>query len=84
MDFTDMECQKRLIKTFVNSVFLYDDEIKVTFNYSSDHNTVTLEQINDGEHGVDGFVCCAPCSTKTRTSEPYGSDVFLRSKALRE
>ncbi len=70
MDFTDMECQKRLIKTFVNSVFLYDDEIKVTFNYSSDHNTVTLEQINNGEQGVDGFVCCASCSTIRCKSEP--------------
>ena len=26
MDYSDIECQKRLIKTFLNSVFVYDDK----------------------------------------------------------
>ena len=25
MDYSDIDCQKRLIKTFLNSVFVYDD-----------------------------------------------------------
>ena len=45
MDRTDRECQKKLIETFVNSIFLYDDKVTITFNYSSDRNTVTLTDI---------------------------------------
>ena len=53
MDFTDEECQKRLIKTFVNSVFVYDDKVVLTFNYSGDDRTITLNEIDGGlQHGV--------------------------------
>ena len=53
MDYTDIECQKRLIKTFVNSVFVYDDKVVLTFNYSGDDRTITLNEIDAGlKHGV--------------------------------
>jgi len=53
MDYTDEECQKRLIKTFVNSVFVYDDKVVLTFNYSGDDRTITLKEIDAGlQHGV--------------------------------
>ena len=48
MDYTDVACQKRLIKTFVNSVFVYDDKIVLTFNYSGDRRTMTLKEIDGG------------------------------------
>lgn len=48
MDYTDIECQKRLIKTFVNSVFVYDDKVVLTFNYSGDDRTITLNEIDAG------------------------------------
>ncbi len=48
MDYTDLECQKRLIKTFVNSVFVYDDKVVLTFNYSGDDRTITLNEIDAG------------------------------------
>lgn len=64
MDVTDRDCQKRLVQTFVNSVFVYDDgHIKITYNYSGSENTVTLNRLNDAASGNDGFVCCLPCST---------------------
>lgn len=47
-DYSDIECQKRLIKTFVNSVFVYDDKVVITFNYSGDHRTITLMEIDAG------------------------------------
>lgn len=37
MDYTDEGCQKQLIKTFVNSVFVYDNKVVLTFNYSGDN-----------------------------------------------
>lgn len=48
MDYTDVECQKRLIKTFVNSVFVYDNKVVLTFNYSGDDRTITLNEIDAG------------------------------------
>ena len=45
MDYTDRKCQKRLIDTFVNGIYLYDDKLVITFNYSGDNNTVTLKDI---------------------------------------
>ena len=53
MDYTDIECQKRLIKIFLNSVFIYDDKVVLTFNYSGDNRTITLKEIDAGlEQGV--------------------------------
>ena len=53
LDFTDIDCQKRLIKLFVNSIFVYDDRIVLTFNYSGDKRTINLKEIDAGlEKGV--------------------------------
>lgn len=38
-------CQ-RLIDTFVNSVFVFDDRIVITYNYSGDNNTVTVSDLD--------------------------------------
>jgi len=69
-DITDKECRKRLVNTFINSVFVYDDKIKITFNYSSDNNTVTLDQVNNAETEGAGFVCCVPCSCMAAQKMP--------------
>lgn len=45
-DINDPECQKQLIDTFVNAIFLYDDKLVITFNYSGDNRTITLADIN--------------------------------------
>lgn len=53
MDYTDVSCQKQLIKTFVNSVFVYDDKVVLTFNYSGHDRTITLHEIDAGlQQGV--------------------------------
>ena len=66
----DRECQKQLIDTFVNAVFVYDDKITITFNYSnSDVHTITFAEVES--LGTDGevFGCCAECSTITHRYE---------------
>jgi len=66
MDIEDRECQKRLVSTFVNSIFVYDDKITLTFNYSSDSATVTLAEVDAAEEaaeGADVFGCCAQWPT---------------------
>lgn len=53
MDTRDENCQRQLIKTFVNSVFVYDDKVVLTFNYSGDDRTMTLHEIDGGlQHSV--------------------------------
>ena len=80
LDVKDRECQKRLVQTFVNAVFIYDDgRVKITYNYSGQSSTITLNQIASAEKGK-GFVCCLPCSTIAHRYEPemliFG-DVFV-------
>ena len=48
MDYTDESCRKQRIKTFVNAVFVYDDKAVLTFNYSGDNRTITLQEIDAG------------------------------------
>ena len=43
-----IDCQKRLIKTFINSVFVYDDKVVMTFNYSGDNRAITVKEIDAG------------------------------------
>lgn len=71
----DRECQKQLIDTFINAVFVYDDKITLTFNYSnSDIHTITFTEVE--RLGTEGqvFGCRASCSTNLisrRTSERF-------------
>ncbi len=62
-DIEDPECQKQLVQTFVNSIFVYDDKITITFNYSGDNRTITLAEVDSFDTEGAEFVCCAECST---------------------
>ena len=42
-----MESRKRLINTFVNSIYLYDDKMVIIFNYKDGTNAVTLEELEE-------------------------------------
>lgn len=42
MDFEDREVQRQLIRTFVQEIYLYDDHMKILFNFDS-----------SGEHRID-------------------------------
>lgn len=57
LDYKDRQCQRRLVDTFVNSIFVYDDYFKITFNFGGDSNTITLKDLKDVEAG-EGFVRC--------------------------
>lgn len=72
-DYTDRECQKQLIKVFVNSIFLYDDHIDVNYNYSGGCQTISLTEMQKAEPEKE-FVCCAPCS-RNKSSPQRSSEV---------
>lgn len=46
IDLDDLESRKRLINTFVNTVFLYDDKLVIIFNYKDGTKELTLDEIN--------------------------------------
>ncbi len=46
LDANKKEHKQRLIDSFVNAVFIYDDKIVLTFNYKEANETVTLSEVN--------------------------------------
>ena len=38
--------RRRLIDSFINSIYLYDDKMVITFNYSEGTETITFDEIN--------------------------------------
>lgn len=71
LDFKNINDQKRLIATFINSVFVYDDHIILTFNYSGDDRTITLREIDEAQE-AEGFVCSASWPTKIKPAFDVG------------
>ena len=60
----DRDSQKRLIKTFVNAIYLYDDHFDIAFNYTDNGKVaVRMQEINDAASG-EVFGCCAQSPTK--------------------
>lgn len=51
MEKKDRECQKKLVETFVNAIYLYDDHLKIAFNYTEGggNSTVTLSDIEKAD-----------------------------------
>ena len=45
MDFDDLNSRKRLIDSFVNSIYLYDDKILFSFNYNDKSHELTLAEL---------------------------------------
>ena len=51
-DMRDMEHQRQIIDTFVNSVYVFDDRVVLNFNFTDDSKTVTREEVL-GSSAVD-------------------------------
>ena len=67
-DVTKREQRQRLIDSFVNAVYLYEDKIILTFNYKDGSKTITLAEVE----GSDLSVLGAP---KKGTGYPIGCPV---------
>ena len=42
-----MPHRKMLIDTFINSIYLYDDKMLLTFNFKDATKTITFDDVND-------------------------------------
>ena len=50
------EQRQRLIDSFVNAVYLYEDKIILTFNYKDGSKTITLAEVEGSDLSVLGAV----------------------------
>jgi len=65
LDTENPDAQKQLINTFINAVFVYDDKITISYNYTADDSrTITLSEIDS-----EKFDFSASCSTTARSVE---------------
>ncbi len=55
-DAAKREQQQRLIDSFVNAVYLYEDKIILTFNYKDGSKTITLAEVEGSDLSVPGAV----------------------------
>jgi DNA invertase Pin-like site-specific DNA recombinase len=57
-DYDDLEFRKQLIDIFLNAVYLYDDKLRILFNYSDRNSEVamSLEEIDEIEVTADACV----------------------------
>ena len=44
LDMTQPEQRQALVDTFINSIYLYDDKVLITFNYKEGTQTITFEE----------------------------------------
>jgi hypothetical protein len=51
---TDWEQRQRLIDSFVNAVYLYEEKIILTFNYEDDSKAITLAEVEGSDLSVLG------------------------------
>lgn len=49
--------RKMLIDTFINSIYLYDDKIIITFNYKDGTKTITFDDIKGSDLDCPGTPC---------------------------
>jgi hypothetical protein len=45
----DEEYKRRIIDTFINSVYLYDDKIVITYNFKDGTRTISLEEVENSD-----------------------------------
>ena len=63
LDLRNRDCQRQLIETFVNAIFLFDDRLTITFNYGGESRTITLAEMTENMQDSE-FVCCTQSFTK--------------------
>ena len=68
LDMSLKDQRQALVDTFINSIYLYDDKVLITFNYKEGTQTITFEeaaQAASKENGSDLDCFTAPRKTHT-------------------
>ena len=82
LDMSKQSHRQRLIDTFINRIYLYDDKLVITFNHKDGAQTITLGDIEtalaEQENGSDLVSSAVP-----KTGYPIRDDPFLISGGTR-
>lgn len=82
LDMSKQSHRQRLIDTFINRIYLYDDKLVITFNHKDGAQTITLGDIEtalaEQENGSDLASSAVP-----KTGYPIWDDPFLISGGTR-
>ena len=79
-DVTKREQRQRLIDSFVNAVYLYEDKIILTFNCKNGSKTITLAEVEGSDLSVLG--AGLKTSVKNEFDIVYGGFYFIPSLSL--
>ena len=72
-DPANRDFQKRLIDTFVNAVYVFDDKLVLTYNYQHGTQTISLEEI---ESALGSDLRCGSPPNRYWTNTYFFSDGF--------
>ena len=81
-DTKKLEHRRRLIDSFVNAIFVYDDRITFTFNYKDGTKTITFAELEESGLGSDINALAAPKQKNPNVlpiGEAFGFLVFLKN-----
>ena len=81
LNMKQLDHRRRLIDSFVNAIYLFDDYLVITFNYKEGTKTITFAEIEEA-FGSDLSSLTAP--TKKRTFVYRQRCVFLNDVCLRQ
>lgn len=72
IDTSDFSERQRLIDNFVNAVYVFDDRLIFSFNFTENSKTVSLEEIEQSTNnqGSDLFAVCPPAARR-RTQDAH-------------
>ena len=73
LDMSLKDQRQALVDTFINSIYLYDDKVLITFNYKEGTQTITFEEAAEAASKGNGSdLDCIPAPRKTRTRLCFG------------
>jgi uncharacterized coiled-coil protein SlyX len=81
-DIDDPEYRKSLVDIFINSIFLYEDKMVITFNWKDGSKTVTLEELeaaDDIATEMESKSADNACTISTRTRNVMNISDFRSS-----
>ena len=76
LNINELSHRKRLIDTFLNSVFVYDDKLLINCNYPNTNTIVRFSDINAALNGSDILACGRPILAVCTAKKPQGSDTL--------
>lgn len=78
----DPDYRREIIDTFVNSVYVYDDRLLLTYNYKDGSQTLTLKEIEAALSSDLTSMCPPYRKIRTYSQSGTGSDFLFSSKIL--